>query len=125
MLALVLGISSNYLVLFGFATLAILFPLAALALGRLVRASKPNAVKLEPYECGIPPESQARGRYSVRFYLVAMLFVIFDVETVLLFPWALRYRHLGWYGLAEAGIFLAFLLVAYLWILGKRALDWA
>lgn len=117
--------SQDYLILFGFAALATLFPLAALTLGKLLRPSRPNKAKLEAYECGIVPESQARGRYSVRFYLVAMLFVIFDVETVLLFPWALRYRHLGWYGLGEAGIFLAFLVVAYIWILQKRALDWA
>lgn len=110
--------------LFGFAVLATLFPLAALTVGSLLRPAKPNKVKLEAYECGIAPESQARGRYSVRFYIVAMLFVIFDVETVLLFPWALRYRHLGWFGLGEAGIFLAFLLVAYAWLLQKRALDW-
>ncbi len=116
---------AGYLLLFGFAIAAVLLPLAALSVGRLLRPSRPTATKLAAYECGIVPESQARGRYSVRFYLVAMLFVIFDVETVLLFPWALRYRHLGWYGLAEAGIFLAFLVVAYIWILQKRALDWA
>jgi NADH-quinone oxidoreductase subunit A len=114
----------NYLLLFGFAVLAVLFPLAALTVGRFLRPSRPNPVKLEPYECGITPESTARGRYSVRFYLVAMLFVIFDVETVLLFPWALRYRHLGWFGVAEAGIFLAFLVVGYTWIFRKGALDW-
>lgn len=111
--------------LFGFAVLATLFPLAALTVGRMVRPSRPNKVKLEAYECGIAPGSQARSRYSVRFYIVAMLFVIFDIETVLLFPWALRYRQLGWYGLAEAGVFLAFLIVAYVWIIQKRALDWA
>ena len=116
--------SPGYLMLFGFAVLATLFPVAAMAVGRLVRPAKPNAVKLDAYECGIVPESQARGRYSVRFYLVAMLFVIFDVETVLLFPWALRYRQMGWFGLSEAGIFLAFLIIAYVWILQKRALDW-
>lgn len=115
----------NYLLLFGFGILACLFPLAALTVGKLLRPSRPNKVKLEPYECGIVPESQARGRYSVRFYIVAMLFVIFDIETVLLFPWALRYRRMGWYGLGEAGIFLAFLVVGYIWILQKRALDWA
>ena len=120
-----MALSTNYLLMFGFAVLAVLFPLAALTVGKLIRPSHPNKVKLEAYECGIPAESQARGRYSVRFYIVAMLFVTFDIETVLLFPWALRYRHLGWYGLGEAGIFLAFLLVAYVYIVQKRALDWA
>ncbi|MBV9266381.1 MAG: NADH-quinone oxidoreductase subunit A, partial [Acidobacteriaceae bacterium] len=97
----------EYLLVLGFAVLATAFPLLALAVGRLLRPSNPTPAKLEPYECGIEPESTARGRYSVRFYLVAMLFVVFDVETVLLFPWALRYKHLGWYGVGEAGIFLA------------------
>lgn len=114
----------GYLLLFGFAVLATLFPLAALAVGRLVRPSNPTAVKLDPYECGIVPESTARGRYSVKFYIVAMLFVIFDVETVLLFPWAVRYKQLGWFGLAETGIFLGFLVVGYVYILKKGALDW-
>ena len=117
--------TDDYLLLFGFAGLAILFPLAALAVGRLLRPSRPTRVKLEAYECGIEPESNARGRYSVRFYIVAMLFVIFDVETVFLFPWALRYKQLGWYGVGEAGVFLAFLVVGYVWIFRKGALDWA
>jgi NADH-quinone oxidoreductase subunit A len=115
---------SDYLLILGFAVLATLFPLAALGFGRLIRPSRPNKAKLEAYECGIPPESTARGRYSVRFYIVAMLFVIFDVETVFLFPWALRYRQLAWFGMAEAGIFLLFLVVGYVWILQKRALQW-
>jgi|ERR1039457_1947565 NADH-quinone oxidoreductase subunit A len=113
-----------YLLLLSFAVLATLLPLVALAAGRFLRPSRPNAVKLDPYECGIEPESNARGRYSVRFYIVAMLFVIFDVETVFLFPWALRYRQLGWYGVGEAGVFLAFLVVGYVWIFRKGALEW-
>jgi NADH-quinone oxidoreductase subunit A len=115
----------SYLLLLGFAVLATLFPLGALAFGRLVRPSRPTFAKLQPYECGIEPESNARGRYSVRFYIVAMLFVIFDVETVFLFPWALRYKQLGWYGVGEAGVFLAFLVVGYVWIFRKGALHWA
>jgi NADH-quinone oxidoreductase subunit A len=115
----------NYLLVFGFAILAVLFPLMALTVGRFLRPSRPNPVKLDPYECGIVPQGNARGRYSVRFYIVAMLFVIFDIETVLLFPWALRYRSLGWFGLAEAGVFLGFLVIGYIWILRKRALEWA
>ena len=115
----------GYLLVFGFAVLATLFPLVALAVGKLLRPSNPTSAKLEAYECGIPATSTARGRYSVRFYLVAMLFVVFDVETVLLFPWAVRYKQLGWFGLAEAGVFFAFLIVGYFWVLRKGALDWA
>jgi NADH-quinone oxidoreductase subunit A len=73
----------------------------------------------------VPSAKKARSRFSVRYYLVAMLFVIFDVETVLLFPWALRYRQLGWFGVAVAGMFLAFLVVGYIWIVRKRAIEWA
>jgi NADH-quinone oxidoreductase subunit A len=115
----------GYGLIFVFAVLATLFPIAALFAGRLLRPSKPTSAKLDPYECGIPPESNARGRYSVRFYLVAMLFVIFEVETVFLFPWAVRYKQLGWFGVAEAGVFLLFLVVGYIWIFRKGVLDWA
>jgi NADH-quinone oxidoreductase subunit A len=115
----------GYVLLLGFAALATIFPLLALGVGRLLRPSRPNAAKLDPYECGIPVTSDARGRYSVRFYIVAMLFVIFDVETIFLFPWAVRYKQLGWFGVGEIGIFLAFLVVGYIWIFRKGALDWA
>jgi NADH-quinone oxidoreductase subunit A len=115
----------GYLLLLGFAALATIAPFLALAAGRLMRPSRPNLAKLEAYECGITAVSDARGRYSVRFYIVAMLFVIFDIETIFLFPWAVRYKQLGWFGVAETGIFLAFLVVGYVWILRKGALDWA
>jgi len=83
-----------------------------------------------PYECGIPPESNARGRYSARFYVVAMLFVIFDVETMFLFPWAILYRtwvaaHAGAFALISMLVFLGILLIGYVWIYKKGALDWA
>ena len=113
-----------YLLLFGFAALAILLPVFALGVGRLLRPAKPSVVKLDPYECGILPTSMARQRFSVRFYIVAMLFVIFDVETVLLFPWAVRYKTLGWFGVAEAVVFLAILVVGYIWAYKKGALEW-
>ncbi len=115
---------SGYLPILFFAILAAAFPAAALLLGRLVRPAEPNAAKLSAYECGIVPVTQARGRYSVQFFLVAMLFVLFDVETLFLFPWAVRYRHWGWFGIAEAGIFLGFLLVGYIWVIRKGVLDW-
>ena len=115
----------SYVIVFCFAVAAIALPIVALTFGRLIRPSKPSAVKLESYECGIPPQSNARSRYSVRFYIVAMLFVVFDVETVFLFPWAVRYRQLGWWGMGEAGVFLAFLVIGYIWIWRKGALDWS
>jgi NADH-quinone oxidoreductase subunit A len=115
----------EYIAILGFALLAAAFPIAALIVARYLRPSAPNTTKLEAYECGIPPRDAARSRFPVRYFVVAMLFVIFDVETVFLFPWAVRYRQYGWFGVAEAGVFLAFLVVGYVWIIRKRALDWA
>ena len=68
--------------------------------------------------------SDSRGRYTVRFYIIAILFVIFDVETIFLFPWAVRYRQLAWFGVAEVAVFLAILVVGYVWAYKKGALEW-
>ena len=69
-------------------------------------------------------EGQARGRYSVRFYVIAVLFVIFDVETIFLFPWAVQYRALGWFGFIEMAIFLGILILGYAYAWRRRALEW-
>jgi NADH-quinone oxidoreductase subunit A len=114
-----------------YALLVIAFPVVTLVLAKFIRpASTSFGAKLKPYECGIPPESDARGRYSVRFYIVAMLFVIFDVETMFLIPWAILYKgwvaaHLGLFALASMIVFLGILLVGYLWLYKKGALEWA
>jgi NADH-quinone oxidoreductase subunit A len=117
-------VPSGYLPIFFFLALAIIFPVAAILLAKLVRPYRPQPVKLEPYECGIRPVSDSRGRYTVRFYIIAILFVIFDVETIFLFPWAVRYRALGWFGVAEVAVFLAILIVGYIWAYKKGALEW-
>ena len=114
----------GYLPIFIFLVLAILFPVAALAVAKLVRPAAPSLTKLEAYECGIKAASDSRGRYTVRFYIIAILFVIFDVETIFLYPWAVRYLKLGWFGVAEVAVFLAFLIVGYVWAYKKRALEW-
>jgi NADH-quinone oxidoreductase subunit A len=114
-----------------FALIVLSFPVLALLIFKLIRPeSRGGPAKFLPYECGIPPESNARGRYSARFYVVAMLFVIFDVETMFLFPWAILYRgwvaaHLGVFALISMSVFLGILLVGYAWIYKKGALDWA
>ncbi len=95
-----------------------------LLLAKLVRPSNPNKTKLMPYECGIDPIDSARGRYTVRFYIVAILFVVFDVETIFLFPWAVRFKAFGLFGLLEMLIFLAILIVGYIWVWKKGALEW-
>lgn len=117
-------VPSGYLPIFFFLALAVIFPVAAILLAKLVRPYRPQGVKLEPYECGIRPLSDSRGRYTVRFYIIAILFVIFDVETIFLFPWAVRYRALGWFGVAEVAVFLAILFVGYIWAYKKGALEW-
>jgi NADH-quinone oxidoreductase subunit A len=115
---------AGYIPIFVFLLIALLFPIAALGVAKLVRPSAPFLTKLEAYECGIRAASDSRGRYTVRFYIIAILFVIFDVETIFLFPWAVRYKQLGWFGVAEVAVFLAFLIVGYIWAYKKRALEW-
>jgi NADH-quinone oxidoreductase subunit A len=114
----------NYVPIFIFiAVVAILIPLT-LGIAKLVRPEKPEKVKLMPYECGVDPIGDSRQRYTVRFYIVAILFVIFDVETIFLFPWAVLYKGLAWFGFVEMMIFLAILIVGYVWVWKKGALEW-
>src|SRR5437879_10434360 len=100
---------SGYIPIFIFLVVAILFPVVQIIVAKLIRPSAPFLTKLEAYECGIKAASDSRGRYTVRFYIVAILFVIFDVETIFLFPWAVRYHSLGWFGVVEVAVFLAIL----------------
>lgn len=114
----------NYIPAFLFiAVVGVLIPLT-LVLAKLVRPENPNKTKLMAYECGIDPVDNARGRYTVRFYIVAILFVVFDVETIFLFPWAVQFKMLGMFGFIEMMIFLAILVVGYVWIWRKGALEW-
>lgn len=90
-------------------------------LGKRVR----NRVKDMPYECGIVPTGNARERFSVRFYLVAMLFILFDIEAVFLYPWAVVYRELKMFAFVEMLIFILLILAGYFYIWKKGALDWS
>jgi NADH-quinone oxidoreductase subunit A len=115
----------GYLPVFLFVVVAFAFPLVTLFVAKLVRPHTGGAGKLTPYECGVDPDSDARNRYAIRYYVVAILFVIFDVETVFLFPWAIIYKQLALFGLLEMLVFLGILIVGYIWIIKKGALDWA
>lgn len=115
---------SGYIPIFIFLAVAIIFPVVALLAAKLIRPSAPSVAKLEAYECGIKAASDSRGRYTVRFYIIAILFVIFDVETIFLIPWAVRYQNLRWFGVAEVAVFLAILAVGYIWAYKKGALEW-
>lgn len=111
--------------------IAIMFVLAALiglismSVGIFIRPKKYEKVKNSVYECGMPEFGDARRRYNVRFYVVAMLFVIFDVETVFLFPWAVAFDMLGIFGLIEMILFIVILVFGYLYAWRKGALEWA
>src|SRR5690348_15201634 len=115
---------ANYVPIFIFiGIILVLIPLT-LVIAKIVRPANPNRIKLMAYECGIDPIDNARGRYTVRFYIVAILFVVFDVETIFLFPWAVQFKALGLFGLIEMLVFLGILIVGYVWIWKKGALEW-
>ncbi len=100
------------------------FAVASLALSRVLGPRKPSPEKLAPYECGMPPVGDAHERQSVKFYLVAMIFLLFDIEVAFLYPWALALRDLGWAGYAQVVLFFAILLVGYVYIWRQGVLDW-
>ncbi len=98
---------------------------AILGVSALVGVKRPTREKLSPYECGIAPVGDARERFSVSFYLIGMLFILFDVEAVFLYPWAVVYKDLKWFGFVEMFLYIVILLAGYLYIWKKGALDWS
>jgi len=116
---------TSYIPIFLFMAIAFLFPIVTLLIAKLIRPSTGGEGKLAPYECGVDPDSDARQRYAIRYYVVAILFVIFDVETVFLFPWAVIVDELALFGLIEMIVFLAILVTGYVYAWKKGALDWA
>jgi NADH-quinone oxidoreductase subunit A len=115
---------ANYVPVFIFVALIVVAIPATLMLAKLVRPANPTKTKQLPYECGVDPIGDARGRYTVRFYIIAILFVVFDVETIFLFPWAVQYKTLGLFGLVEMLVFLGILIAGYVWVWKKGALEW-
>ena len=115
---------SAYIPIVIFIVVATGFAIFTLLFTSLIHPSKYNKVKLEPYECGIEASTDARDRYSIRYYLVAMLFVIFDVETVFMFPWAVILDKLLLFGLIEMFVFIFILVVGYYYAWQKGALEW-
>jgi NADH-quinone oxidoreductase subunit A len=101
----------------GFAVLSILA-------SRLLGPRQPTPAKLAPYECGIVPERVPRERFPVKFYVIAMLFIVFDIETIFLFPWAVTFRQLGLFGLVEMAIFIGLVFVAYVYVWQRGGLEW-
>jgi NADH-quinone oxidoreductase subunit A len=100
------------------------FALISIVLSSVLGPRKPTPEKLAPYECGMPPVGDARERQSVKFYLVAMIFLLFDIEIAFLYPWAMALRDLGWNGFLQVLLFIVLLLAGYVYVWRKGALDW-
>ena len=115
---------NSYVIVVIFVALGILLPIVALGLGRLLRPNKPTQEKQTTYESGNEPVGEGQVRYNIRYYLYALMFVIFDVETVFLYPWAVAYNQLGLFVLIEMLIFTALLLVGLFYAWKKKVLKW-
>ena len=117
-------VPTSYLPILIFMIIAFLFGFGALLVGRLFRLKRSYPEKLMAYESGNPPLGEARQRFNVRFYIIAMLFVIFDVEAVFLYPWALVYDKIGLYALIEMMLFIVVLVIGYIYAWKKEAFEW-
>ena len=117
-------IPTDYLPVLIISGIVALIGLSPLIIGTILRPRRSYSEKLLPYESGISPVGEPRHRFSVKFYIIAMLFVVFDVEAVFLYPWAVAYDKLGLYGFVEMMIFIFILLVGYIYAWEKGALDW-
>jgi len=100
------------------------FALISVLLSSVLGPSNPTPEKLAPYECGMPAVGDARERQSIKFYLVAMIFLLFDIEVAFLYPWAMALRDLGWNGFVQVLLFMTLLLAGYIYVWRKGALDW-
>jgi NADH-quinone oxidoreductase subunit A len=116
--------AAEYVPLLVFILAALAFAVLAVVISTLLGPKNPSATKGQPYECGIVPGETARRRLPVGFYLTAMLFIVFDVEAIFVYPWAVLLRELKVQGLAEMGIFISVLAIALLFVWRKGALDW-
>lgn len=115
---------NNYVMVAIFVGLGIILPVAALTIGRWLRPHKPYDSKYTTYESGNIPTGDSRVRFNIRYYLFALMFVLFDVETVFLYPWAVAYQSLGLFVLVEMLIFIALLLVGLIYAWKKKVLQW-
>jgi NADH-quinone oxidoreductase subunit A len=114
----------DYLPLLVTFVLAVGFVLGSIFVSRLLGPSRPTEAKAAPYESGIVPSREPPERFPVRFYLVAMIFIIFDIEIIFLFPWAVTYKDLGLYGLLVLADFVLPFVIVFVWLVSHGALDW-
>ena len=114
----------QYLPLLVMLILATLFAGLSILASKILGPKRPNLAKSAPYECGIVPDREPAERFPVRFYLVAMIFIIFDIEIIFLYPWAVIFRELGPFGLWEMLIFALAVFVSFIYLIGNGALNW-
>ena len=114
----------EYLPIFILFAVAVIFVFASFFASGLIAPQKPNGAKAAPYECGIVPTREPAQRFPVRFYLVAMIFIIFDIEIIFLYPWAVRFQALGQFGLIEMILFTIPVVVALAYLISNGALNW-
>ncbi len=115
----------NWLLILLLMMIAVAFGGVSVLLGRLLGPKHPTPEKQAPYECGMPAVGDARERQSIRFYLIAMIFLLFDIEVAFLYPWALALRSLGWAGYFQVVVFTLVLCAGYVYVWKKGALDWS
>lgn len=117
---------SPYIPLLGIMVLAAGFLAISIGLSAVVGPRRYNQIKYSSYECGIEPTPQpvGGGRFPIKFYIIAMLFIIFDIETIFLFPWAVTFNQLGWFALIEMVLFMVTVFIAYVYVWRRGGLDW-
>ncbi|AMA71645.1 MULTISPECIES: NADH-quinone oxidoreductase subunit A [Aneurinibacillus] len=115
---------NNYLIVAIFLFLGILLPVGALTLARFLRPSNPTEEKRKTYESGVEPVGSSWVQFNVKYYIFALLFVVFDVETVFLYPWAVAYDSLGLFALVEMVIFIVLLVIGLIYAWKKKVLEW-
>ncbi len=114
----------DYLPILVMVVVVVAFAAIALTLSALTGPRRPTPAKLEPYESGMPPFGSARRRISIKYYLTAVLFILFDIEIIFFYPWAVLFHSLKVFGLIEMGIFVLVLLVGYVYVWRKGGFDW-
>ncbi|MGH9303728.1 MAG: NADH-quinone oxidoreductase subunit A [Acidimicrobiales bacterium] len=119
-----MGSLDSYLPIFLMIVLGVAFAGLSFAASRLLAPQRPTAAKEAPYECGIIPSHEPAHRFPVRFYLIAMIFIIFDIEVIFIFPWAVVYGHLHTFGLVEILVFAGAVFVSFVYLISNGALDW-
>jgi NADH-quinone oxidoreductase subunit A len=115
---------SQYLPIFALLVLATIFGIVSRLAQRMLIPPRPTPAKVAPYECGIIPGREPPRRFPVKFYLVAMIFIVFDIEIIFFFPYAIAFRELGGFGLAAAVIFAVAVFESFVYLIGNGALDW-